>query len=255
MKSPLEKVLAFPLVFGVLSLLIYGFYGVVIGISLVPSAIIFWYSAAWLLGTFSVPHLILFCLITGFSIFVFFLFGLIVFGITERLLTWGIKPGRYQVGSVTFIRWMINGGVHTIALNFILPYMAGTNWIKMHFRLVGCKIGKDVFINSKGLHDSFLLRLGDNVIIGGDVNITCHLFEGRTLILDNIVIGDNTLIGAGSYVMPGARVGQNCSIGAYSIIMKRKRIDDNSVIMPVPGLPMKQVAKIVKESARKSEME
>jgi len=248
MKNTLEKVIAFPLVFGVLSLFVYGFYSVVIGISLVPSGIIIWYSVNWLAASFSVLKLIVFCLIAAFSLYLFFMCALVVFGITERLLTQGIKPGKYEIGSVTFIRWLINGGVHTMALNLILPYLVGTDWIKIHFRLVGCKIGKNVFINSKGLHDSYLLQLGDNVVIGGDVNITCHLFEGRTLILENIIIGNDTLIGAGSYVMPGTRVGRKCSIGAYSVIRKNRHIKDGTVIMPVPGLPVRQIAKIMKMS-------
>ena len=248
MKNTLEKVMSFPLVFGVLSLLVYGFYSVVIGISLVPSVIIVWCSVVWFAASFSVLKLIVLCFIVAFSLYLFFMVALIVFGITERLLTRGIKPGKYEVGSFTFIRWLINGGIHTIALNLILPYMVGTDWIKMHFRLAGCKIGKNVFINSKGLHDSYLLKLGDNVVIGGDVNITCHLFEGRTLILENIVIGDDTLIGAGSYVMPGTHIGRECSIGAYSVIRKNRQIEDGTTIMSMPGLPMRQIAKIMKMS-------
>jgi acetyltransferase-like isoleucine patch superfamily enzyme len=129
--------------------------------------------------------------------------------------------------------------------------MIGSDWVKLFFRLIGCKIGKGVFINTKGLHDSYLLKIGDNAVIGGDVNITCHIFEGTSLTLNNITVGDNTLIGAGTYIMPGARIGSTCSIGAYSVVRKNRRIDDKSVIMPLPGLPMRQIAKIISDSESK----
>lgn len=61
--------------------------------------------------------------------------------------------------------------------------MSGTPFAKLFYKMLGCKIGKNVFINTKGLHDSYLLEIEDNVVIGGDSNINCHIFEGRELIL------------------------------------------------------------------------
>jgi len=247
MKNSLEKFLSFPPVNGFVSLLIYAFYSIPIGISFLPPTVIIFYSYNWLFYSFSFLNLFLFCLIAAFSIFIFFITALIVLGITSRLLTLGIKPGRYHIGSVTFIRWLINAGLHTISLNMILPFMVGSAWIKLHFRLVGCKMGKNVFLNSKGLQDSYMLELGNDIIIGGDVDITCHIFEGRHLILKNIIIGDNTLIGCRSYVMPGANIGKNCNIGCYTVIRKDRLINDRSTVVSIPGLPIKQVAKFLSE--------
>jgi len=248
MKNALEKIISFPPLFSVLSLLVYAFYSLILGISLTPSIAVCWWMVKWLSGSFSILNLMLFCVAVAFSLFIFFIFALIVFGIAERLLTYGIKPGKYDIGSATFIRWLINGGLHTIALNLIFPYMVGSGWLKLHFRIAGCKMGKNVFLNSKGLHDAYLLTLGNDVVVGGDVNITCHIFEGRSLILENIVIESNTLIGAGSYIMPGVHIGQGCSIGCYSVIRKNRRIDNKSILMSLPGLPVKQIARLIKDS-------
>ena len=281
MKISLDKILSIPVVNGVVTLLVYVFYSVIIGVSLTPPAVAVWLAAKRLFGAgaaagadgekgaegvlgpanalkasismdgaASILKIFLFCIVIALSLYLFFLFSLLVFGLTERLLTHGIKPGKYEIGSPTFIRWLINGGVHTIALNTMLPFMIGSDWVKLFFRLIGCKMGKGVFINTKGLHDSYLLRLGDNVVIGGDVNVTCHLFEGKSLILKNIDIGENTLIGAGAYIMPGAEIGRDCNVGAYSVIRKNRRISDGTSVMPLPGLPMRQIAKIIKDSER-----
>ena len=111
-------------------------------------------------------------------------------------------------------------------------------------------MGKGVFINAKGLHDAYLLKLGDNVKIGGDANVTCHLFEGNKLTLNHINIGDNTLIGAGAYVMPGTEIGRDCTIGAYSVVRRYRPIADGTSVAPLPGLPMRQIAHIIKEYER-----
>jgi len=181
------------------------------------------------------------------SIYLFFIVALIVFGIFERILTIGFKPGRYSTSSFTFVRWLIYSGLHLILHNMVLHYVSGTIFAKIFYRILGCKIGKNVFINSPGLHDSYLLELGDNVVIGGDSNITCHIFEGDSLILGKIKIGNNCLIGAEAYIMPGVEIGEYSNIGIKALIRKNKKIPPKSIIMGVPGIPAKKVVEIIKD--------
>ena len=161
-------------------------------------------------------------------------------------MTAGIKPGKYKTNTFTFARWIIYSGLHVIMLNTTLPFMTGTAWGKLFYRILGCKIGKNVFINSKGLHDAYLLEIGDNVVIGGDANISCHIFEGDTLILGKIKIGNNSLIGAESYIMPGAEIGERCNIGIKAHIRKNRKIESGSMILSLPGLDAKKIAEIMK---------
>ena len=44
--------------------------------------------------------------------------------------------------------------------------MAGSSFAKIFYRILGAKIGKNTFINTRGLHDAYLLEIGDNVVIG-----------------------------------------------------------------------------------------
>ena len=91
------------------------------------------------------------------------------------------------------------------------------------------------------------LLIEDNVVIGGDANISCHIFEGRYLILNKIKIGANTLISAEAYLMPGVEVGKNCNIGLKAYVRKNRKIEDGSIIMAVPGVPSKKVAEIISD--------
>ena len=92
-----------------------------------------------------------------------------------------------------------------------------------------------------------MLEIEDNVVIGGDANISCHIFEGRYLILNKIKIGANTLISAEAYLMPGVEVGKNCNIGLKAYVRKNRKIEDGSIIMAVPGVPSKKVAEIISD--------
>lgn len=246
----MKKIIGFlmtnTITYGIISLFVYAFYGALIGISLAPSIFVV-YKYISTVDMNNILNICLLGIVIGVSIYIFFIVALIIFGIVERILTIGFKPGRYAPDTGVFSRWLIYSGVHIILLNTVMPFMSGTPWAKMFYYILGCKMGKNVFVNTRGLHDSYLLEIGDNVVIGGESNISCHIFEGRELILEKIKIGDNTLVGANCYIMPGAEIGKNCSIGLYSYIRKKRKIEDGSVIMAIPGLKAKKVAEIIKE--------
>lgn len=245
----MKKIIGFlmdnPITSMLLSLLTYIFYGVVIGISMIPSILLV-YKVLENIEFDSIKGFIILGISIGVAIYLFFIFALIVFAIFERLLVIGFKPGKYPITSPLFARWLIYSGLHVILLNLVLPYVSGTVFAKIFYRILGCKIGKNVFINTVGLHDSYLLELDDNVVIGGGANISCHIFEGNHLVLGKIKIGSNTLISADTYIMPGVTIGKNCNIGLKAYVRKNRNIEDGSMIMAVPGLPSKKVAEMIK---------
>ena len=234
-----------PLTFSIISLLTYVFYGVVIGVCLVPSFLFIKFICNFI-DFEQVVGVILLAISVGVAIYIYFIISLIVFGVLERILTIGFKPGKYKTTSPLFARWLIYSGLHIILLNTTLPFMTGTIWGKLFYKILGCKLGKNVFINSKGLHDAYLLEIGDNVVIGGDANISCHIFEGDNLILGKIKIGNDTLISAESYIMPGAEIGNHCNIGIKSYVRKNRKVEDGSMIMAIPGMEAKKVAELIK---------
>jgi acetyltransferase-like isoleucine patch superfamily enzyme len=163
-----------------------------------------------------------------------------------RLISIGIKPGKYPAVSLTMLRWLIYSGIYTIAHSTILPVVRMTFFTNLFFKIIGCKMGKNVYLNTWMLNDPYLIEIGDNVIIGGDTDLTCHIFEGNHLILDKIKVGKNSLIGAHCYIMPGVTIGENCVIGVYSFIRRSKKIPDNSKITALAGLPIKDMYRIEK---------
>ena len=249
MKKLISALMADPICNGIMSLLVYIFYGAVIGLSLAPSGL-FLYKMLDYIPLNSYLNVFLYTLCVGVAIYMFFIVALIVFGIFERILTIGFKPGKYSTSSGVFARWIIYSGLHVILLNMVLPYVSGTVWAKLFYKILGAKIGKNVFINTPGLHDAYLLELGDNVVIGGGSNISCHIFEGEELYLGKIAVGNNTLISADTYIMPGATIGNHCNIGLKATVRKNKKIPDNSMILAFPGTPAKEVAAILKQERK-----
>ena len=246
-----------PVVFLILNFLLYLFYGLVIGVSVVPSVCLVVFACQLNLFTAAILNICIVSLGIGLGVYLFFIVGLLVFGVVERILSVGFKPGKYKTDSAFFMRWLVYSGVHTISLSLILPYVQGSGFVKIYYSIVGCKLGKNVFINTVGLHDAYLLELGDNVVVGGKSDLTCHIFEGDCLLLGNIKVGDNVMIGANCYIMPGVTIGDHCDIGANSLIRKNKTIAPDTMLMPVPAMPARQVAGMInlsRKSNRKEEL-
>ena len=238
-------------VFFIITVMVYAFYGAVLGVSLMPSAFIIC-KYIELMGVRSVVSIFLFAVILGLSLYVFWITSLLVFGITERLLTLGLKPGKYHRHSGTVARWLVYSGLHVVLINLSLPYMIGTPFAEMYFRLIGVKMGKHVFINTVKVFDPYLLEFGDNVVVGGFSQITCHIFEGERLILGKVKIGSNTLICAESFIMPGVTIGNHCSIGVCSYVRKNRTIPDNTITMAMPGVSPQRIVELIKDNSKES---
>jgi len=74
---------------------------------------------------------------------------------------------------------------------------------------------------------------GYPLTIGEDCTI------GHRAILHGCTIGRNSLIGMGATVLNGAVIGSNCIIGANALVAEGKVIPDNSLVVGVPGKPVR----------------
>jgi len=119
--------------------------------------------------------------------------------------------------------------------DFLMVTPLGT----LYMRVLGAKIGKDVMINSKYLHDHGLLEIGDGSLIGGDAVMSAHAAEGGHLLLAPIKVGKKCLIGQKSVLMPGVEVGDGSVVAAGAIVLKDTKIPPNEVWGGIPAKRLK----------------
>jgi acetyltransferase-like isoleucine patch superfamily enzyme len=247
MKNILSIIIMSPFVSGFLTAITNIFYGFVVGIALFPGLVIIIKTWHFLPDHGSYKSIFILALASGLSIVVFFAWGVILFGLLIRIISSGVKAGTYSVSSITMFRWLMYSGLYNIAGYLILQFIPMSFLLRIFFRLVGAKIGKNVQINTWFLNDAYLLEIGDNVVIGGKTDVSCHTFERGKLHLDKIRIGDNTAIGQHCYISPGVIISENCVIGQYSFVRKNTIIPPKTILSAIAGLPIRQVAKIEKE--------
>jgi acetyltransferase-like isoleucine patch superfamily enzyme len=226
--------------------LIYVFYALILGASLFPSVCLVVASAQRLSPLGSLQSVALFSVACGCAVMVFFVAGTIVMSVAIRALSLGIRAGRYPMVSLTMVRWLIYSGLYNLAGRLILTNVPMSFLTNLFFRIIGARIGKNVQLNSWFLNDAFLLEIGDNVVIGGKTDVSCHTFEKGFLILSAVKIGSNTLIGQRCYISPGVTIGERCVIGQYAFVRKNTTVPDNTTLGAIAGLPMRTVARIEK---------
>ena len=89
--------------------------------------------------------------------------------------------------------------------------------------------------------ESYLIEIGDNVIIAKNVYLITHegsicVFHHENAHMDlfgRIKIGNNCFIGMNSLILPKTTIGNNCVVGAGAVV--RGNIPDNSVVVGNPA--------------------
>lgn len=243
-----------------LTLIVYAIYVAVVAASLAPSIALLMAVLPQVmdLSSLSLRAIVLASVMIAAAFYIYLLFGSAFQAVIIRLLSLGITAGRYPAVSATTLRWLIYSGIYTISVRTILPLIPMTVFINTYFRIIGCRMGRNVKLNTFMLNDAYLLTLEDDVIVGGDTDISCHLFENNHLTLKPIRIGKGTLVGAHCYISPGVDIGEHCVIGLHSFIRSDHVIEDRSVITSLAAIDVrtareierKQIARALRDSKK-----
>ena len=113
-------------------------------------------------------------------------------------------------------------------------------------------IGKDVYIGPgaaiRGDWGGIVIKDGCNV----QENCTIHMFPGITVVLEESAhighgaiihgahIGKNVLVGMNSVIMDNVTIGKECIIGALTFVKAGERIPSRSLVAGNPGKIIKQ---------------
>jgi len=117
----------------------------------------------------------------------------------------------------------------------IIPNIPFSNVRVILYKMLGYKIGKNVFIGMKCYMDDMAIKntvIGDNVIISYGTYFACH---GKNQTHTTIIIQDNVYIGMRCNIVSGKKgivIGENSIIGAGSLV--NKNILENTTVVGVP---------------------
>ncbi|MCW3124272.1 MAG: peptide synthetase [Flavipsychrobacter sp.] len=132
-----------------------------------------------------------------------------------RLMQWGIKPGKYPVYSLFYVRKWFADQLMSLSLIVLHPIYA-TVYISLLFRALGAKVGRNTEISTASSVTHPLLVIGKGAFVADAVTLGESDVRGQQLILDKTVIGNNSFVGNSALIPQGYNLPGRMLIGVLS---------------------------------------
>lgn len=185
-------------------------------------------------------HLFLIPLIIYFGIGITLFYQLLISGIFIHLFNIKYEPGTYDYtyANKMAFKWIVICTLYTPMRKMleIFPMGGAKN---RYYRMLGMKIGENTLVGGT-IMDPCLTEIGDNCTMGLFSCIYGHIhdYEKGVIILDRIKIGNNCIIGAGAFIMPGAILEDNVKLAAGAVVTKGQVLKKGKVY---GGMPAKEI--------------
>ncbi|GAA4088577.1 Pls/PosA family non-ribosomal peptide synthetase [Mucilaginibacter panaciglaebae] len=132
-----------------------------------------------------------------------------------RLLQRGIKPGKYSVYSMFYVRKWFSDQLMSLSLIVMHPIYA-TVYVAAYFRMLGAKIGKNTEISTASSVTHPLLEIGDGAFVADAVTLGEADIRAQQLILSKTTIGNKSFVGNSALIPQGYTLNSDMLIGVLS---------------------------------------
>ena len=154
----------------------------------------------------------------------------IVTGLIAIALKWIVlgrtKPGIYPLWGVYYFRWWfaarVAGLVH-------IKWLQGSPVMRVYWRLLGAKVGRDVIISDYEAGAIDLIEIGDGASFGSKTTFANGEAIGDKLIIGRITIGRDVCAGASVVFGHDSVTGDYAEIGDLTAIPPRASIGEGEI--------------------------
>ncbi|MES2702000.1 MAG: Pls/PosA family non-ribosomal peptide synthetase [Bacteroidota bacterium] len=160
-----------------------------------------------------------------------------------RVLQWGIKPGKYPVYSLFYVRKWFADQLMSLSLIVLHPVYA-TVYIPILFRALGARIGRNTEISTASSVTHPLLTVGKGAFVADAVTLGEADVRGQQLILEHTTIGDNSFVGNSALIPQGYKLPGRMLIGVLSTPPEKEQLENEKAKdwfgSPAIALPRRQ---------------
>ena len=177
------------------------------------------------------------------GVFLWFPFCYFLFTALSTFFVIGLKwlvVGRYSSGTIplwsSFI-WrteLITGLYEAIIVPGFLFFLLGTPFAPMLLRLLGMKIGRNVYIETTDFTEFDLITIEDNVILDRDSTLQTHLFEDRVMKLGKLHLYPRAQVGSWGMILYDTVLEQDVLIQPMSLVMKGEKLPPATTWQGIP---------------------
>lgn len=164
--------------------------------------------------------------------FLYLGFGLVATAIT--IIAKWLIIGRYKSterplwSNFVFRSELVTCIHETLAVPLLVNMLRGTPFINWYLRLMGCKIGTQVYTDTTDMTEFDTIEVGNNVALNSDCGLQTHLFEDRVMKISTVTIGDRCSVGSGAIVLYDTVMEPDSSLGNLSMLMKGESLPASS---------------------------
>ncbi len=138
-----------------------------------------------------------------------------------RLLTAGIRSGRYPLWGLTYLRiWTANLLLEVGPL----PVLSGSPLLPGYLRLLGARIGRGVHLGSSELAMPSKLRIGDGASVGYGATLRPWRVQDGWVLVAPITVGEGAFVGAHAVLDPGSTVEAGAALGEQSMLVEGEKV-------------------------------
>ena len=172
-------------------------------------------------------------LATGFSLVLDIIACLLVV-VYKRVLMGVIKPGIHPLWSMfVWKNEAVNGAYESISAPSMTP-MLGTPFLAPYLRLLGCQIGKDVYLGTTLFSEWDLVEIGDHAELNAGAVVQNHLFEDRVMKASHLKIGDRCSVGNMAVVLYDTEMKKGAELAPLSLLIKGETVPEETRWCGIP---------------------
>lgn len=152
----------------------------------------------------------------------------------KRLLMGTFKPTIQPLWSMyVWLNEAVNGAYESIVAP-ILGSLLGTPFAAPLLRLMGCRIGKHVFLETTLFSEFDLVNIADFSAVNAGAVIQNHLFEDRIMKSSHLKIGKDCNVGNMSVILYDSEMKEGATIRPMSLLMKGETLPEHSQSGGIP---------------------
>jgi non-ribosomal peptide synthetase-like protein len=176
-----------------------------------------------------------------FVIFPFLYLGTAIVGMFLTLCLKWIVIGRYRPANKPLWSgyvWrseLVTGVYENFLVLYFLNMLTGTPFITYPLRLLGCRIGKKVCINTTQITEFDLIKMGDYSAVNDNCTLQTHLFEDRVMKMSYVDIGKKCSVGGMSVVLYDSKMEDGSILEPLSVLMKSETLPANNIFIGAPA--------------------
>jgi non-ribosomal peptide synthetase-like protein len=153
---------------------------------------------------------------------------------TKKILIGTFRPTIKPLWSMfVWLNEAVNGAYETVTAP-ILNFMLGTPYCVPWLRMMGCKIGRHVYIETTLFSEFDLVHVGDYAALNAGAVIQNHLFEDRIMKASTLRIGDGCSVGPMAVILYDTEMQPGSTIGPLSLLMKGETVPGRTRWLGIP---------------------